>query len=420
MKTKILLLMMGLCNLFAIQAQEWGYVNTLTNEWLRKICTQGLDTVYIVGENGLIAQSTDRGNTWNKQHFSTDVALNDIIFTDHYTGFAVGEQGTILKTTNAGETWAQLTTGTTTQINAIAATGLDNIWVVGDNSLILHSTDSGETWQTVNILTSENIILSDIAFRNNLGYFTGDYATVYKTEDSGETWTKQTLIDNSDSYYRFHSLNITENKTYMMCMDNLFSTEDQLNWAIAGSDYALTGTPTVSFLNDSIGYGLISLATTGSTGNYGHYVGIIKTINGGRDWNCFEEATSPTKSQESYWNKWDIKVVNDTLGYIVLGSVLLKTPAPTYVPPDRIEKIEKDNELSIFQLSSNELYLRSKSNEILTMRIFDVSGKELLLQQWANSETVKKINIINLPEGIYIIKTTMSDNVISINKWIKQ
>jgi hypothetical protein len=32
------------------------------------------------------------GETWEKQYFPNQAALNDIIFIDHYTDFAVGEQ----------------------------------------------------------------------------------------------------------------------------------------------------------------------------------------------------------------------------------------------------------------------------------------------------------------------------------------
>jgi photosystem II stability/assembly factor-like uncharacterized protein len=92
-----------LCLTNKTQAQMWGYTNKITGEWMRKVEVQGLDTVYIVGENGLIAKSIDQGETWNKQYYSTQVALNDIVFFDYYTGFIVGDRGTILKTTDAGE-----------------------------------------------------------------------------------------------------------------------------------------------------------------------------------------------------------------------------------------------------------------------------------------------------------------------------
>jgi photosystem II stability/assembly factor-like uncharacterized protein len=82
MKRLTTIIMLICFGIGVLQAREWGYVNTLTDEYLHKICTQGLDTVYIAGKNGLIAQSTDQGETWNKQHFPTGVTLNDIIFTD--------------------------------------------------------------------------------------------------------------------------------------------------------------------------------------------------------------------------------------------------------------------------------------------------------------------------------------------------
>ncbi|MGB4414025.1 MAG: YCF48-related protein, partial [Paludibacter sp.] len=173
MKTKLLLIAITLLlsSPILLKAQTtqyaWDYVSTLQNEWLQKICTQGLDTVYVVGRNGLIAQSTDRVLTWNKQYPVT-AQLNDIIFCNHTTGFAVGNNGTILRTTNAGTTWTQQNSGVTVNLNAIAATGTDNIWAVGDSGKVVYSTNAGVTWQKKDFSTLTN--LNDISFRNNIGY----------------------------------------------------------------------------------------------------------------------------------------------------------------------------------------------------------------------------------------------------------
>ncbi|GHU72088.1 hypothetical protein FACS189413_14650 [Bacteroidia bacterium] len=426
MKTKLSFLIIGLCSLFTVQAQQWGYVNTLTDEWMRKICTQGLDTVFIVGENGLIAKSTDRGETWKKQHLLTQVAFNDVLFIDHNIGFIVGAQGTILKTMDASENWTQLTTGTTTQINAIAAAGLDNIWAVGDNSLVLHSIDIGNTWQQVTILPENDRQLLDIEFRGNLGYFSGDCATVYKTEDYGTNWAKQTLIDNSENYFQFHSINMTENKSYMMCENDLFFTNDQINWDsynlyVPGySNYKLF------FLNDIVGYRVTTYngLTTGSSDgtNYGYLPEILNTDNGGDDWNSYWDKDWNNIKKGQYPDNYpylDIVLVNENIGYAIFGQSLLKTPSP--IPNvDKIEKITNNDKLSIFQPSQDELLLKSLLNPILSIKVFDISGKECFFQQWENPEMGEKINIGHLSVDIYIIKTTMSDNIISINKWIKQ
>jgi len=420
MKTKLLTTIICACSLFTVQAQEWGYVSSLQDEWLRKIWTQGLDTVYIVGENGLIARSIDQGEKWDKKYFPTKVALNDIIFIDHDTGFAVGEQGTILKTVDAGEHWSQIPVTTTSHINAVAATGLDNIWAVGDNSLILHSTDAGETWEQKNILPENDRQLTDIAFRGNLGYFTGNYATVYKTEYWGVIWNKQIIDEGANlSTIIYNSINIMENKTYLASSifnlssnNSLYSTEDQGNWMFV-SDLGF-GCYYPFFLNDNVGYvTFVQIAVGSSMDN----IIILKTINGGKNWTMEEIRIYPyfPSSQGIGYRPSKIKMINETLGYAIFSQVLFKIPAPS---PVGINKIRGNAQLHISQTTDNELVLNSESNPIQAIEIFDTLGKKLINKQWQNQVRGATININNLHKGVYMIKVTHSDNTISINKFL--
>ena len=418
MKTKILLSIICACSLFKLQAQEWGYVNTLTDEYLRKIWTQGLDTVYIAGENGLIARSTDQGETWEKKYFPTHVNLNDIIFVDYYTGFTVGEQGTILKTSDAGETWEQITLDTSSNINAIAATGLDNIWAVGGNSLILHSTDAGETWEQVNVLLENNIQLFDIAFRGNLGYLTGDYATVYKTEDFGMIWDKQTVIGQTGLSTAAHSINIMENKTYIILGNYLYSTEDQVNWVFTLDINAPLFDANPFFLNDDVGYAtLVGIPT----GGYGHLF-IMKTENGGRQWQIeadINAANFPTQefSHIGFFQK--ITMVNETLGYAIFAQVLLKIPAP--VPKEGGgRKITDDGQLIISQTSEGELILKSESTPIQSIEIFDMLGKKWIHNQWQNPVWETNLSIGNPPKGAYLIRVIYDNGTVLTDKYLIQ
>jgi photosystem II stability/assembly factor-like uncharacterized protein len=191
MKTKLTLFLLLLASSLQLMfSQTWEYSNALEGEWMRKICTQGLDTVYIVGHNGLIARSTDRSATWTKQYPVT-AQLNDIIFCNHATGFAVGNNGTILKTTDSGDSWTQVSSGTTQNLNAIAAASIGNIWTVGDNGVALYSRDGGNIWQEKNLsLTAK---LNDVSFRNGTGYIVGNNSVCYKTTDTGENWNNLEL-----------------------------------------------------------------------------------------------------------------------------------------------------------------------------------------------------------------------------------
>jgi hypothetical protein len=62
------------------------------------------NTGWVVGANGTIMRTTDRGVTWNTQTSGTSSILWGVSFADSLTGYAVGDNGTILKTTNGGVT----------------------------------------------------------------------------------------------------------------------------------------------------------------------------------------------------------------------------------------------------------------------------------------------------------------------------
>jgi hypothetical protein len=423
MKTKInFTLLLLITGIHAIHAHEWGYVNTLTDEWLRKICMQGLDTVYIVGENGLIAQSTDQGETWNKQYFPIGVTLNDIIFTDHYTGFAVGEQGTILKTNNAGDNWTQVILNVTSNINAIAATGPNNIWAVGDNSLILHSIDSGDTWQQLNILSENNRQLSDIEFRDNLGYFTGNYATVYKTEDYGNNWNKQTLKESFNTVDEFRSINITEGKTYIRFGTQLFFTEDQINW---NNNEEFPNFSTISnarglfYLDANQGYHTFTFDASTTSGWSGYFPEIRRIKDDWSEWHSVDYHWNSIK-QVSYPSNpscLDIRLVNDTLGYATFGTRLLKLPyRPDY---NSIKHISVERKISIEYLSKNELFIKSNISPVIAIEVFDTYGNKLMKKEWQNPVEKTNINTGNFVNGVYLMKVIFSNNNTETVKWIK-
>ena len=50
--------------------------------------------------------------------------------------------------------------------------------------------------------------------------------------------------------------------------------------------------------------------------------------------------------------------------------------------------------------------------------IFDISGKQTLLQQINRANT--RINTTNLPSGIYIYRYSLNNKTIETGKWIKQ
>jgi len=393
-----------------LKAQTWEYVNTLQNEWLQKICTQGLDTVYIVGQNGLIAKSTDRALTWNKQYNPSKVTLNDVIFVNHTTGFAVGSTGTILKTIDAGASWTNQTSGTTYNLNAIAATGLDNIWTVGDNGTILFSKDGGNVWQFKGLSITSN--LNDISFKNGQGHIVGNGNIWYKTIDAGNNWTKENFNAWNENNISLESFNLfsicqTSNDTYI-----LYGIENRRLFLNKNNNLLLSTPDIACFLmgNDSIGYNVWSSKITGSNS----MIKIQKTKFG---YYLDEVRLYPQSDNQSIANDYsNIAVVNDKIGYIVSGNFLYKIS--TII--DDLKDIQIHPSIKIHQDSKNELILNSELVNISSIELFDIQGNSILKNSYNSSQQNIKLNISNLINNIYIINTTFIDGENFCTKWLKQ
>ena len=431
MKTKLLLLIICTCALFKVQAQEvqrWEYVCSLSCEQLRKVCTQGPDTVYVVGKNGLIAMSADKGITWDNRYLAGKEALNDVIFYNHEIGFIVGDNGTILRTQDAGSSWEQLTSGTSLNINAIAVFDLNNIWVigctwnmsVGYSNIIMHSADMGETW-IVKPLLSDNLYLSDIKCKGNKGYITGlsGYnGIMLKTEDEGTTWKEQVLT----GYYGTHSLSITDSNVYALAGKNIIFTEDNINWHTL-SEFSRESTA-IYFQDDQTGF--IASYDITTCGDCGMVFWIFKTTDSGNTW---EEL------HFKYFQKGNSTISNfafspnNEFGYCVFGHYLIRTPytgefehcknndcTPACTGCVGINAIQTENPIQINH-KGNELQVNSYSKMIAGVEIRSIDGIKIMRK--TEQGEIINLNVSNLPKGIYVINVLFTDKTSYFGKWIK-
>jgi len=403
MKTKLFLIATILLLLHSLQikAQQWEYVNTLQSDGLlKKVCTQGLDTVYIVGLNGLIAKSTDRALTWSKQYFPTKVLLNNIIFINHNIGFAVGANGTILRTIDAGVNWTQQT----------SATGFNNIWAVGI-STILRSTDGGQTWNKEKLL-SDTIQLNDVDFYSDYGFIVGNYNTILKTVNKGDTWVLQTGLKSPSPFAGFQSLCMTDHNVFMinsMDIDTIYKSTDYVHWEKKSPSNVLHDMTDIYFKNDTIGYiSTYFIYTSGSSqGKTFNY----KTIDGGNNWTL-------TSTLEDGHSNGNFVFVNDTLGYFISGKKLYRTPyTGKFNLLGGLSERKSTTQLK-FNQTGNNLIVTS-NNELL--KAFEILTPAGVIKYYSTvNSTVLRIDVSSLPKGIYLLSSTFNDKSKEIVKWIKQ
>jgi len=420
MKTKIyffiLFLFAGMNALQAQEQQEWEWVCNLVGENLCKVFTQGTDTVYVVGENGLIAKSTNKGLTWNKEYFSSKVTLNDIIFCNHDIGFIVGDNGTILRTRDAGSSWEPMASGTIQNINAIAAFDINNLWIIGDNGLVMYSTDMGETWLAKSFLL-DNLFFNDIKCKENRGYIAGidgQVAAVFNTEDGGLTWKEHTFTE----YDAIPFISIADSKVYAIAGNvnsNIIFTEDNINWI--SPNMWVNGFPAaLYFQNDQNGF--VSFYAHTTCGDCGMGFWINQTTNGGDTgvetyFQFFSDGNS-TRSSFAFSS-------NNEFGYCVLGKILMRTPYTGDFDDCKnnngMTSIKLQNPVLTLNQQGDELQVNSNSKMIDRVDIITIEG--IKFTQKTERAKAVNINIGNFPKGIYLINTLFSDKTNSITKWIK-
>ncbi len=100
--------------------------------------------IWVVGDEGLILNSTDGGRSWDNHRFMERKYLA-VHFINDSTGFIGGEKGTILITEDGGEKWTRLKVSSP-RINDMVAFG-SGIVAIGENGTVLKSDAQGRRWQ---------------------------------------------------------------------------------------------------------------------------------------------------------------------------------------------------------------------------------------------------------------------------------
>jgi photosystem II stability/assembly factor-like uncharacterized protein len=423
MKVKLLIVTIMLLVLSALlKAQtpqyEWEYVNTLQNEWLQKICTQGLDTVYIVGGNGLIARSANRVLTWNKQYPVT-TQLNDIIFCNHTIGFAVGNNGTILRTADAGISWTQLNSGVTVNLNAIAATGTDNIWAAGDSGKVVYSTNAGVTWQQKDFSILAN--LNDISFRNNTGYIVGDAHTCFVSNDKGNNWAfKDIAVENPRNYpiSVFHLLSVNQTLSHTCIFIGRDFYELSFNIDNITLIYPSNQGSITCFVmkNDSIGYASSELRVAGSSGLCSIGTDAFNINKTDKPWVESMYISLPESNID--FNHSDMSFVNDSIGYLACGTSLLKLKSYTPQLPQGLVDVTS-NKPTIKQ-NLDQLSIQFNGTQIEKVELLALTGLKIFSEKIEKYQTSANINLTHFSKGTYIIRAYYRDNTCVNFKWIRQ
>jgi photosystem II stability/assembly factor-like uncharacterized protein len=184
----------------------YGYYNVLNGNWY-----------------GVLYKTTDGGEKWQKQYYSTVYHMHSMKFFDINNGIAlnvVNSGAYILTTGNGGLSW-EVGTVEVSDYNLFFLG--DICYVKGKNQKILKSVDHGKNWQTINTPVSSSSFIHGFYFMNEDTGFLATGDKKYKTVDGGNTWTETALpfyFDTPSSPWEyFHFSNTNDGIAFLMVTD---------------------------------------------------------------------------------------------------------------------------------------------------------------------------------------------------------
>jgi photosystem II stability/assembly factor-like uncharacterized protein len=140
--------------------------------------------------DSLVLQTTDGGQSWNRQRVPVREELIHLDFDGDKRGWIVGTAGRVLHTRDGGETWTLQRTGTTATLYHVDFRGDERGWAVGERGTILRTTDGGETWTAVRS-PARTTLLSVKFVNDEEGWAVGRGGVIVRTGDGGQTWVQQ-------------------------------------------------------------------------------------------------------------------------------------------------------------------------------------------------------------------------------------
>ncbi|MEJ5262330.1 MAG: YCF48-related protein [Ignavibacterium sp.] len=223
--------------------------------------------------------STDFGQTWMEPLNSCNFQINRILFLNDQVGFAAGVQRRIFRSTNGGVNWdsCAIPAGTS-NLWGLFTSDQNTIWAVGGIGFVVKSTDAGLTWNVINPQTNASL-WGGAASEPNKIFIVGGNTTrgiIKRTTDGGASWDSLAFLSSS----QLRTIHFISQQIGFISGDNgqLYKTTDGGDTWIQFSSPVTGSIEHLRFIDENTGF--MNLNSLDGLGMY-------KTSDGGLTWKRF-------------------------------------------------------------------------------------------------------------------------------------
>lgn len=326
------------------------------SQGLNAIVAPDESNIVVVGDNGKILRSSNGGNTWSRTTIgSVNYKSADYVGNDVWIG---GSDGKVYKTTKVNTGLEGYLTGSANSVNGVDFVTSSVGYACGDNGTFYRTSNGGSTW-TLKNTGLPNVKLNCVSFRDaSVGVIGGNNGTAYVTTNGGDTWTAFTTGTNRNilaaQYFpaiiyfvgewgtiltSTGSLTLTQVKsrtrTDIRAINGINSSEVHL---VGGGGFIRNNkNSSTEFLNFEVNPMMANLVGIAfSDANTGFAISslndaIIKTTNGGVNWNLTAGATmqiswvSKLTGSGGIGNNLTFHPTNRDMLYVVYGKTMYRS-----------------------------------------------------------------------------------------------
>ena len=259
----------------------WSYIDAGTESDFKTLSFQSEQNIWIAGLGGIMMNSSDGGDNWNEiSELTTPASLECIEFIDENNGWAAG--GTIARTTDGGENWVDLmqTTGNIVDVELLGAE--NGYFLHSQTGNIFHTMDGGASWDTLNPGFGYPPYASLTFLDAQTGWLMDAQDSVLKTVNGGISWDRY-APDNIGSFFAQDMFFLDSNNGWIAGTNGIIqkSVDGGESWTPQNS-----GTTNVLYA--------VAFADANTGWAAGQNI-LLKTTNGGQDWNVLTDAYTINK-----------------------------------------------------------------------------------------------------------------------------